>query len=421
MKNFKLSRKLMMGAAVACALSVSLSSCSDDDDGDDTVTPPASTGAPEKLVGLDISSNTTWDEDTVYVLTSRIKVRPGATLTIQPGTIIKGSEGQGSNAKVLMVMRGAKIIADGTAAKPIIFTSVKDKIQPGQVKSPNLPNDLAGQWGGLAILGKATIAGKQGQDPTNTWDENQIEGVPNTDLDGRYGGNVDNDNSGILRYVSVRHGGTSIGSGNELNGISFGGVGSGTIVENIEIVANADDGLEFYGGTVNAKNVVVWNNGDDALDTDNGWVGEVDNFVIIGAVGSALELDGPEGTNTTITGMHTLKNGTVVVTRADNTTFTEDLVNYDENTNVNIQDVHFMKLKSTSPYQLVNSEGRAMRVATFSNITIDVPSGSTLANHISTADSSVDAAVSAGTTGKANTSVFTGWSWTAESGAMSGL
>ena len=159
-----------MGAMLTCALSASFTSCKDDDSDDSVVTPTAS-GAPQKLIGIDITSNTTWSEDTIYVLTSRIKVRSGVTLTINPGTIVKGSQGQEANAKVLMVMRGAKLMADGTASKPIIFTSILDKIQPGEIQS-TLPNDLQGQWGGLAILGNAKIS-KGTLDPTMSFDEAQ--------------------------------------------------------------------------------------------------------------------------------------------------------------------------------------------------------------------------------------------------------
>lgn len=415
MKNFKLSRKLMMGAAVACVLSVSLASCEEDDD-TPPVTPvdPIVGAAPVKFIGLDITSNTTWSKDTVYVLTSRIKVRPPAELRINPGTIIKGAEGQGANAKVLIIMRGAKILAEGSATEPIIFTSVKDNIQPGQIASPNLASDFTGQWGGLALLGKATIASRT---RTGAFDEAQIEGIPATDADGLYGGNEDGDNSGILKYVSVRHGGTQIESGSELNGISLGGVGSGTLLENIEIVGNADDGLEFYGGTVDAKNILVWNNGDDALDTDNGYTGTIDNFLLVGAAGSPMELDGPEGSTTTITKNHTLKNGTVVTSRADNTA-SEDLLNYDANTNVTVDNVNWKGVKSG---QIINDNNVVNSVLVVTNLRVDVPSGSSLGDFISSADPSINSAITAGTTNGANISAFTGWTWAEASGSLTGL
>lgn len=414
MKNFRLSKKLLMGAAIACAVSVSFTSCEDDDEPPVAPDVPTSPEAPEKLIGLDISSNTTWSKDTIYVLTGRIKVRPSVTLTIQPGTIVKGDEGQESNAKVLMVLKDARIMAEGTASEPIIFTSILDKIQPGQVISPNLPSNLQGQWGGLAILGNARIS-KGTLDPTGMFDEAQIEGVPATDLDGRYGGTDDSDDSGVLRYVSVRHGGTSIGSGNELNGISFGGVGNGTVLENIEIVANADDGLEFYGGTVNATNILVWNNGDDALDTDMAYNGTINNFVLIGMEGSPFELDGPEGTY--INGNHTISNGTVVTTRPDMTP-AGDLINYDKNTNADLSNIFFTNV---STGQKVNSQSRSTRdYLTMSNITIDVATASVI-NYVDQAEPAINVFVNSGTTGFADMTEFGSWSWAGASGALSGL
>lgn len=416
MKNFRLSRKLLMGAAIACALSVSMTSCDDDDDDPVTpsTTPAATSGAPQKFVGLDITSNTTWSKDTIYVLTSRIRVVPGVTLTINPGTIIKGAEGQGANAKVLMVMRDAKIMADGTASEPIIFTSIKDNIQPGQIASPNLPNDLTGQWGGLAILGNGIIASKN-RDASGSFDIQQIEGVPATDTTGLYGGTNNADNSGILRYVSVRHGGTAIGAGNELNGISFGGVGSGTIVENIEIVANADDGVEFYGGAVNATNVLVWNNGDDAVDTDNGYIGTIDNGFVVGPVGSCFELDGPEGNTTTITMNHTIKNFTVVPTRADGTN-AEDLLNFDAGTNITFQNVHYVSPGA----QVLNINNVDATNGSFSNITLNV-SAASLSNYYNTGDAGLNAAVAVGTTGAANATPFANWTWAGTANDLNAL
>jgi hypothetical protein len=246
-------------------------------------------------VTSNISVNTTWTRDKVYELNGRISVLDGVTLYIEPGTIIKGQVGTGSNASALLVARGAKIIANGSSTLPIIFTSVADEITPEQVVngnfiSPNLDPNTAGLWGGLIILGRAPISASA--------NEIQIEGIPTTDANGLYGGNEPNDNSGIIRYVSIRHGGANIGNGNEINGLTLGGVGVATTVENIEIIGNQDDGVEFFGGTVNVKNLVVWNPGDDAIDTDQSWAGTLDNFVVIcgNATDHALEIDGPEGT-----------------------------------------------------------------------------------------------------------------------------
>ena len=152
-------------------------------------------------------------------------------------------------------------MAMGTEEAPIIMTSIADNIQPGDINSPNLTVDDNGLWGGLIVLGNAPVS-------TNAGDEGRIEGIPADIPEGLYGGNSPMDNSGVIRYVSVRHGGTLIGEGNEINGITFGGVGAGTTVENMEVVANVDDGIEFFGGTVNVSNLLVWAQGDDAIDID---------------------------------------------------------------------------------------------------------------------------------------------------------
>jgi hypothetical protein len=260
-----------------------------------------------KLVNSNITTNTTWTKDNVYELAGRITVENGATLTIEAGTIIKGQAGTGTNATALLISRGSKLIAEGTATLPIIFTTVADEITPEQVAngnftSPNLTNDVSGLWGGVIILGRAPISASA--------NEIQIEGIPTTDLNGLYGGSITNDNSGSLKYVSIRHGGANIGNGNEINGLTLGGVGNGTTIENIEIIGNQDDGVEFFGGSVNLTNLIVVNSGDDAVDTDQSWSGTLDNFIVICGLATdhALEIDGPEGT---MIAAHIVKNGSV--------------------------------------------------------------------------------------------------------------
>ncbi len=256
----------------------------------------------EITVSANITSNTTWETGKVYILAGRITVTSGVTLTIQPGVIIKGQAGTGSNATALLIARGAKLNALGTSSSPIIFTSVADEIQPGQIASPNLDSDLNGLWGGLIVLGNAPISA--------TASEIQIEGIPVSDANGLYGGTDAADNSGTIQYVSIRHGGANIGDGNEINGLTLGGVGSGTTIDHIEVIANQDDGVEFFGGSVNVNHVIVWNAGDDAIDTDQAWSGTLDNFIVIcgSETDHALEIDGPEGS---MLAGHTVKNGSL--------------------------------------------------------------------------------------------------------------
>lgn len=252
-----------------------------------------------------ITENTTWTNDAIYQLNQKVVVDNGATLTIEEGTIIKGSPGTGSLASALIIARGSKINAIGTAASPIIFTSTSDNITCGDTAGTNLDQNDRGQWGGLIVLGNAPCSF------SGDILESQIEGIPADDTFGLYGGSDAEDNSGIMQYLSIRHGGALIGEGNEINGLTLGGVGNGTIINNIEVVANVDDGVEFFGGTVNASNLLVWACGDDALDIDQAYSGTIDNAVVVlGDISDhAFEIDGPEGTGT---GSFLLQNATII-------------------------------------------------------------------------------------------------------------
>merc|ERR1719473_2657802 len=231
---------------------------------------PGSTSGDVDLVsesGCTVSSNTAWGPKDVY-LTCQTFVTSGATLTIAPGTTIYASSDDGNGkAPALIIEMGAKLIADGTADSPITFTTAVAN-----------PGHGTGMWGGLIILGKA---------PTSKG-TNSVEGLP--EGDGAYGGSDNADNSGVLRYVRVYHGGSVIGQDNEINGITFAGVGSGTTCEYIEVAFNKDDGVEFFGGTVCCKYVSVMFVGDDAIDTDEGYQGKM-QFVSV-----LVSKDGHHGT-----------------------------------------------------------------------------------------------------------------------------
>lgn len=291
------------------------------------------------VVSSNITSNTTWTNDKTWVLGGRIAVQSGATLTIEAGTVIKGEAGSGTNATALIVAKGAKIMAEGTATAPIIFTSVADEITPedvanGNFVSPNMDESINGLWGGLIVLGNAKISVSSGTSA-------QIEGIPTSDPNGEYGGSDDADNSGVLKYISIRHGGSNIGAGNEINGLTLGGVGSGTVIQNIEVVANQDDGIEWFGGSVSVSDVVIWNVGDDGLDTDQGWSGTCSNFFVVTCTNSALELDGPEGASLG-NGNHTFTNGII-----HSGLVSDDIIDFDDNTNVTINDVYFDQIEDT--------------------------------------------------------------------------
>ena len=203
-----------------------------------------------------------WTADKTYLLDGFVFVEDGAVLNIEAGTVIKGKAGQGENASALIIAQGGKIYAEGTAEKPIIFTAESDDVTD--------PNDLvipvSNLWGGVILLGKARINTATGV--------GHIEGLPVSEKS-QYGGTDDHDNSGVMRYVSIRHGGTDIGAGNEINGLTFGGVGDGTTIDHIEVFNNNDDGYEWFGGTVNCKYLVSAFNADDAFDHDEGLRGKM--------------------------------------------------------------------------------------------------------------------------------------------------
>lgn len=377
------------------------------------------------LVTDNITSDATWKDGKTYILGGRIAVESGATLTIEGGAVIKGEAGTGSNASALLVARDATIYANGTATAPIIFTSVADEITPedidaGNFGSPNLDPDINGLWGGVIVLGNAPISASNTNGDNVT--EVQIEGIPSSDTNGLYGGNDSNDSSGSITYVTIRHGGTNIGEGNEINGLTLGGVGSGTVIENIEIVANQDDGIEFFGGTVNVSNVLVWNSGDDSIDTDQAWSGTISNIVIVSPSGSAFELDGPEGTFTS-TG-HTITNVTAYMEGNGS----EIMIDVDANTDVNMSNLLFYGLttvdgaagqmiSSDYPTYADNTNGYAI-----TNIEAVIPSGMAVADYFTGGlDSEVTAVsdINNASVG-ADASVF-GFTWARVSGALANI
>jgi hypothetical protein len=398
-------------AILMLSLGVLFVACNDDDG---MMTDPDPVDENVIIVSENVTADATWTRDKIYQLAARVTVVDGVTLTIEPGTIIKGEAGSAANATALLVARGGTLIADGTANAPIIFTSVADEIQPedvsaGNFGSPNLDPDINGLWGGVIVLGNATISASNDDDEDIS--EVQIEGIPTSDPNGLYGGNDDADNSGILRYISIRHGGTNIGAGNEINGLSLGGVGTGTTIENIEIVANQDDGVEWFGGTVDVTNVVVWNVGDDAIDTDQSWQGTLDNFIIVTPLGHNFELDGPEGT---FEAGHTIQNGTVLSSvfdsEGDVDRGSEDLINTDANSIVTLRNIF---ITGIADGQVVNRTTDNPGVV-FENVTLDVDAAN-LNDYID--DGDAPAGITAGGTPQADASVFA-WTWAGQAGGL---
>lgn len=187
-------------------------------------------------------------------------------LTIEPGVRLFGSAG----LDYIVVNRGSQIFAEGTATSPIIFTSRQSIEGTAGV-------DSIGQWGGLVIAGRApTNICPAGVTPPNiACNEGQVEGT-----NALYGGNSVSDNSGVLKFVRVQHSGFEVLPAKELNGITFAGVGTGTIVENVQVHNSSDDGIEMFGGNVNLKNIVLTGNDDDSYDTDNGFRGALQYLIV---------------------------------------------------------------------------------------------------------------------------------------------
>ena len=219
-----------------------------------------------------INTTTTLTSDKVWTLKGYVYVTDGAKLIIQPGTTIVSDLGEKG---ALCIERGSQIIAEGTQSKPIIFTSGK----PVGERSP-------GDWGGIVILGRAK---------TNRASEPTIEGG----IGRPYGGTNDSDNSGVLKFVRIEYAGIAAMPNSEINALTLGGVGNGTIIENVQTVYANDDAFEFFGGTVNAKNLYAYATADDDFDFDFGYTGTITNgvakrdpqFVDSGDAGNGVECD----------------------------------------------------------------------------------------------------------------------------------
>ncbi|WP_099372453.1 hypothetical protein [Sphingobacterium sp. 1.A.5] len=367
-----MKKKLFFALAIA-SLGITFS-CSSDDD---TVTPTPEPGKDIEKTGL-LNANETWTAGNIYILKGKVVVAEGTTLTIEPGTIIKGAQGTEANASALVVDQGAKLIANGTADKPIIFTSVDDNIKAGEKAGTNLTEANVGLWGGVIVLGKAPIS-VAGDVKTA-----QIEGIPANESYGQYGGDDAADNSGSLKYISIRHGGITIGQDNEINGLTLGGVGSGTVIDNIEIVGNQDDGIEWFGGSVNATNLLTWASGDDGLDVDQAYSGTIKNALVIKGKdsGSALELDGPEGSKATEKSF-TMED--ITINNNNNTSLIADLR---DGVIVNLKNILAYNLGAGSSLKINGADSQAElkngRI-TFSNWEVLLPQGLTLDKFITDA------------------------------------
>ena len=239
---------------IAGMCAITLTSCSTNDD------PEIPEPEPSVLQGS-ITSDLTLKSGNSYTLNGELLVKDGATLNIEPGVRIVAQ--YDDRVDYILVEQGAKINAEGTASAPIVMTSSKEE---------------PGAWGGIHICGRAHTNAEGGKGSS------EIGGAV-------YGGDNDADNSGVLKYVRVEYTGYAFDEEHEANGMTFYGVGNGTIVENCEAYHGSDDGFEFFGGSVNVKNMVVVNCSDDSFDWTEGWNGKGENLVAFQETESTLGYD----------------------------------------------------------------------------------------------------------------------------------
>ncbi|MHC4837754.1 MAG: hypothetical protein ACYTF3_06165 [Planctomycetota bacterium] len=240
--------------------------------------------ATEVLVTSDISGSETWTSNNTYNLQGQIYVLPGATLTIEAGTIVASDAG-GS----LAVTNGAQIFVNGTKSDPVVMTSKLDVATWPANDDPSSGTwrESANEWGNLTIMGDAYISENATAGNVATPNASNVatmEGLTAAfpgDTNVLYGGGNDDDDSGSISYLSIRYGGKVIALNNELNGLSLGGIGRGTDISHVEIMNNVDDGIEVWGGTVNMKYLSIWNIGDDSFDVDQGYRGKVQFLLIV--------------------------------------------------------------------------------------------------------------------------------------------
>ncbi len=267
-----MKRNLLFGAILTA---LALGSCSTDDTSDIIIN--INGGGDNNIPGATYLSglyqeDLTLNSNQTYVLNGALVMSSGTTITIPAGLTISAQKGKDT---YLAIAQGAKIIAEGTANEPIVFTS-------------NQATPQAGDWGGLILLGRAPINSVAG-DATST---SEVGALP-------YGGTIIDDNSGVLSYVRVEYSGNSVDGETENNGISFYGVGNGTVVDHIEAYEAKDDGIEFFGGTVNASNVIVVNAQDDSVDWTEGYNGTLTDVYIKQGLNHDIGIEA-DGFNTAI-------------------------------------------------------------------------------------------------------------------------
>jgi hypothetical protein len=259
-KQMRQLAKLAFAAMASTALMVACKKGfeSSPENGIQPVSAGTSDARPDSTISGVITSDLFLSNTKEYFLQGLVYVAQGANLTIEKGSLIRGNAGvdQNNPGGGLVITRGSKIFADGTAAEPIVFTSAK----PAGMRCP-------GDWSGIVILGNGR---------TNQGTEVGIEGIEGTPpASAKYGGNDNDDNSGILRYVRIEYAGFRLKPNNEINGLTFGAVGRGTVVDYVQVSYSNDDAFEFFGGAVNCKHLFAYHYRDDGFDFDFGYSGKI--------------------------------------------------------------------------------------------------------------------------------------------------
>ncbi|MEA3418331.1 MAG: hypothetical protein U9Q90_02940 [Campylobacterota bacterium] len=271
----KYSTSALLALATVTAITISgcgggSSSGGSSNSGGSVAPTPDQTIPEDTVLSGDYTSDIKLTADKIWILDGLVVFKDGATLTIEPGTTIAGLDGTGDATSYMIIDKDSKIIANGTAAQPIIFTSAAVAVDK---EAPSV-----GQWGGLTIIGNA------GNDQVQPYEVNTAFVA---------GKGQDSDSSGELRHVKILNSGITMEQDKEINGLSFVGVGSGTVVEDITVDLSDDDGVEIWGGTVNLTNVKITRCTDDYFDIDDGYSGTVKNLTINTTTGNAgIEMSG---------------------------------------------------------------------------------------------------------------------------------
>jgi hypothetical protein len=265
-----MKKTVLLAAAFVALIATSCRKIEMDGGGSTVIAPPTTPGVQTIVLKGRIDKDTVLREGNNYILSGIVYIVNNATITVQPGVTVKGDY-TGASVATLVITRGAKIIADGTQEKPIVFTS-------------NSPVPRSGDWGGIVICGKAQVntafTGTGGGAGIL-----EVEGgINNSFGDGLAGGGAtpnNADNSGILRYVRIEYAGYAYQPDKEINSLTMAAVGSGTVIDYVQVTYAKDDAFEWFGGTVNCKHLIAYKTQDDDFDSDNGYSGKVQFGIVL--------------------------------------------------------------------------------------------------------------------------------------------